>query len=520
MKTKSILSLLFAALCLTSCNSFLDKLPDDRTEIDSKQKVIDLLVSAYGTRDNCLVHKYMSDDVMYNGASYTCNQNIEQLWRFEDVTTEGNDDPRSLWDNYYNAVAVANTALEAIESLGDSDGDLNGVKSEALLCRAFAMYRLAAVFCMAYDPTKEYLGLPYPTQVGVETIDRGTLTELYDKINADIEAALAIFDDSHTGNSKYRFTRKAAYCFAARFNLMYHNWDKAIEYANEVIGSNPFNVLRDWSQYDLLGAADTRVAFAQSGDPANLFLHTAYSLAGRQAYGSGAARYNHSTNTASYETIWANAPWGSGSGVGSALWLKKEWGQSYACSFYRVGEFFEYTDKVGGTGYAHIVMSEFTGDEAVLTRAEAYIMKGEYLKAVDDMNSWMQAACDQRSSRFLTFTVENIPEIMNGYTVSAVVPGSDRDRTIKKALNPQGFTITEEQTPYLQLLLHMRRIADLFTSRRMVDIKRYGIEYTHPTPDNPRPTEEDKEVFRAGDLRGAIQIPNDPLNAGIAANPR
>ena len=516
---KSFLSLLAAGLLLSSCNSFLDKLPDDRTELDNEKKITDVLVSAYGTRDNCFVHKYMSDDVMYNGSAYSAQANEEKLWRFEDVETESNDDPRSLWNNYYFAVATCNTALEAIESLG-SPSSLNGQKAEALLCRAFAMWRLADVFCMAYDPTHpEYPGLPYPTSVGVEIKERGTLTELFDKINADIENALAIFDDSHIQNSKYRFNRKAAYAFAARFNLLYHNWDKAIEYSSEVLGENPFSVLRNWQQFVPLGAADIGNTFASSGDPANLLLHTAYSIAGRRAY--AASRYNHSTTTASYETMWAAAPWGSGSGTGNALWLKKAYGTTQGVSFYRVYEFFEYTDKVGRTGYAHIVMSEFTGDEAILTRAEAYIMKGEYEKAVQDMNTWMQAVADQSNSNFPVFTVANVPEIMAGYADSAVNPGNNnRARTIKKVLHPQGFTITEEQTPYLQLILHMRRIEQLFTYRRMIDVKRYGIEYTHPTPDNPRPEDTDKEVFRAGDLRGAVQIPTNVINAGIAPNPR
>ena len=54
---KSFLSLLAAGLLLSSCNSFLDKLPDDRTELDNEKKITDVLVSAYGTRDNCFVHK-------------------------------------------------------------------------------------------------------------------------------------------------------------------------------------------------------------------------------------------------------------------------------------------------------------------------------------------------------------------------------------------------------------------------------------------------------------------------------
>ena len=49
---------------------------------------------------------------------------------------------------------------------------------------------------------------------------------------------------------------------------------------------------------------------------------------------------------------------------------------------------------------------------------------------------------------------------------------------------------------------------------RFYDLKRYGIEYSHVL------SREDPVVFKAGDLRGAIQIPTDILQAGITANPR
>ena len=49
---------------------------------------------------------------------------------------------------------------------------------------------------------------------------------------------------------------------------------------------------------------------------------------------------------------------------------------------------------------------------------------------------------------------------------------------------------------------------------RFQDLKRYGIEYTHFLDG------EDPIVFKAGDLRGAIQLPDDVIKAGLPENPR
>ena len=156
---------------------------------------------------------------------------------------------RVLWNNGYASAAVANEALAVI----GNDASLRGQRAEALLCRAYAMFQTANIFCMAYDPQKadEYLGIPYPKEPGVSVEERGTLRQTYENINADIEEALPLLDDNHLKVPKYHFNTKAAYAFAARFNLFYHNYDKAIEYATRALGNNVAGVLRNIASYML-----------------------------------------------------------------------------------------------------------------------------------------------------------------------------------------------------------------------------------------------------------------------------
>lgn len=51
------------------------------------------------------------------------------------------------------------------------------------------------------------------------------MKELYAKINKDIEEALPLVNDGIYKVPKYHFNKKAAYSFAARFNLYYKNLD-------------------------------------------------------------------------------------------------------------------------------------------------------------------------------------------------------------------------------------------------------------------------------------------------------
>ncbi len=519
MKKNIIWSLALGALLFTSCDSYLDKLPDDRTELNSREKVRDLLVSAYPSNSNVMIMEYCTDNVIDNGPQFSAQVSQEELYRFKDVSTEGNDDPRNVWQGFYFAVATANHALEAIDKL-EATENLNAEKGEALLCRAYAMFQLANTFCMAWNPEKkdDYLGLPYPTKPGTkldETYTRGTLGELYEKINNDIETGLPLIDDNNYKSPKFHFNSKAAYAFAARFNLYYMNYDKAIEYATKAIGEDPSGVLRSYKDLVSLGAIDFSNRYILSSEPANLLLVTAYSTAGRMLTYSGMRRFAHSAVVASYETYWAFGPWGGGSTNNALYYKSKMYGSEYQVFFPKLLEQFEFTDKLAQTGFAHIVDPVFTTDETLLVRAEAYAMKNDSVSALKDMNYWVASHCDNYAAQYKVLTMSNLNTFFSELDYAPVVPQTRLERSIKKKLNPQGFTVEAgNQETLIQMILHMRRLETVFQGLRFIDLKRYGISYSHPV------TGEDPIVFEPGDLRGAIQLPSVVVNAGLQANPR
>ena len=62
---------LMTAFTLASCNDYLDKLPDDRAELNTTNKITQLLVSAYPGATNNLIHEMMSDNVDDSGRGYS-----------------------------------------------------------------------------------------------------------------------------------------------------------------------------------------------------------------------------------------------------------------------------------------------------------------------------------------------------------------------------------------------------------------------------------------------------------------
>ena len=507
MKKLNILLFAFGALALSSCNDYLDTLPDDRAEVNTYEKASLLLVKAYPDISPDFLMEISSDNVTDNGRSFDAEQDQDMVYRWKDVTTLGNDDPRSVWNNTYLAIGAANQVLTDLPKI--TDKDTKDLEAEALLCRAFSMFRLSNAFCMAYDSTKAktYLGLPYPKVSGVSVDERGTLAELYANINADIEAALPNVSDSHLKTPKYHFNRRAAYAFAARFNLYYHNYDKAIKYATEAIGADPSSMLRQVGTYmEYSNANDVKARYINAGENANLMLLTSVSEHGVLSMLPSTKRYGHNVTILNSETFRADTPWGL-TYEGRRVFGSNEWVR-YPKIDYQV----EYKDKAAGTGWYRIVDAVFTADEALLVRAEAETLKGDFAAALRDINYFLDA---HMGAKHPVMTEAIINSFMDRLPNVPALLKSDDDRGIKKPLHPQGFTVAEgTMTNLIHAILQLRRIETWMQGLRFQDVKRYGIEICHMLDGEPA------LEFKAGDLRGALQLPEDVVSAGLQPNPR
>lgn len=515
MKRIKIIYIALLALFAASCDSYLDETPDNRAEVDSQLKIRKLLVSAYSSGGYGIVTELSSDNVDDMGTNnpYT-SRFYEQLANWVDVTETDNDDPKQIWENAYDAIAHSNEALAAIAKLGEEN--LLPEKGEALITRAYNHFVLVNVFCKHYNKSTSSsdLGIPYMEKSEITLnpkYERGTVAEVYEKINADIEAALPLISDDVYEVSSYHFTKKAAYGFAARFNLYYENWAKAKEYATIVVTIDPTTQIRDWAAIGALPRQPDPVTQAYINDAANLLVLTDASNMGYVfgAYYTG-SRYNHTRKIADEQTLFAPLPWGAvsraaynfGPFVYSATNLDKT-------LFYKIPAIFEYTDPVAGVGYRRTVSIPFTTDESLLVRAEAEIMLGENDAALADLNAW--------SSNFFKGSVTTIDAVNTFY--NALPYSSEVAPNQKKKLNP-GFTIAAgTQENMIHYALQCRRILTLHEGMRWFDIKRYGIEVPRFQIQSDGSVTV-LDVLKTDDLRKAIQIPQDVVSAGLTANPR
>ena len=534
MKIKNIIykgSMMLASVAiLASCADQLDTLPDNRTTLDTPKKIAGLLVTAYPDRTPTLFNEWMSDNTDYMGAQNSQgNRGGDQYFFWQEQTEGGNDSPEQVWMLYYGGIYKANEALAAIEDQGGPKNDiLRNSKGEALVLRAYNHFVLANEFCRPYNgktSTKD-AGLYYATGIAdfsaaAEQSVRGTVADVYAKIAEDIEAGIPLINDTYEV-PKYHFNKQAAYAFATRFYLYYEKWEKAKEYADKLLGSNPAASLRDYASLQAMPlskseqAVKIAEAYCSASADCNLLIQTSVSNAGMAlAPWLTSKRYTLTNYLAETELFLSNNIWGTSSNL---IWkpFTVNQAESNFALLMKLPREFEIGNTTTGSGYLRTLNVDFTMDEALLNRAEAEIMLGQNDAACADMTIWMK--------NFFNTNVTLTPTSVQTYFKTVPYAYADADKMVpsfKKHISPR-FTIDVEgsvQESLLQCLLNFRRIETVHQGLRWMDIRRYNIEIPRRLIGvNGRPS-KNLDWLEKDDPRQVVQIPQSIREAGVAGNP-
>ncbi len=514
-------SIIALGLTLTSCDDWLDKLPDNRMELQTPSDVSSLLVSAYPSSHPAYLLEMYSDntDECVNPSWSEASRFQAQAYNWEDITETGEDEsPQELWNRHYLAIASANAAIDLIEGKG-SPAEYTEQLGEALLCRAYAMFQLSTVFCKAYNPATAStdLGLPYPThpeKVVGTVYTRGTMEDLYGQIDKDLQRGLPLVSSNYS-KPKFHFNTEAAKAFAARFYLYKGDFAKAITYATEVLGADPTAKARDWDAYKALNMNQQirPEAWVSADEKCNFLLQTVYSewgaISGPYRFGD---KYAHSYRITYDEDIASKGPFGAA----NSTFKQRVWSNTALAKLFhrKVPYEFEYTDLQAGIGFAHAEYAVFTTEQLLLERAEAYALSGELQKAVDDYNTLMKIYQNYPK----TFTLKQIVDFYNG--VDYYTP---KKATVKKHFVKPVYTIDAEgsdQEALLQAILHLRRIMEQGEGYRMQDVKRYGIVIYRRQTNTSYTISAVTDSLTVDDPRRAIQLPQDVITSGLEPNDR
>lgn len=491
---KNKIKFLFLSLTLSflSCSDFLSEQPDNRTLIDSKEKISALLVGAYPEGSYQLMAELMSDNAGEKNTNSTDEVDTDAyLWL--DSNLEIRDTPVFYWNSCYKAISQANQALASSNELLKTNPklDLRPQIGEALVTRAYAHFMLVTFWSKPYNPASAAtdMGIPYilkPETSLIVQYKRGSVKEVYDLIEKDLLLGLSTLENTYD-EPKFHFTKEAANAFATRFFLHKGDWDNVINHANKVI-SNPASEIRDAVTNRTLTYSQQNRLYSSALESSNLLVASTSSLWQRKFARSRFGLTDSKANDLFFS--------GAGNPFGKD-WAYGIFGNDQVYNLPKYEEYFRITNQSAGTGQPFAANVLFDKDEVLLNRAEAYAMKEDYTNSLEDLNAFLS-----RKTRNHNPATDVLTEAMLAaqYTVVA------------NEYTPF-YTLNDKQTSFIKGIAEYKRREYYHEGLRWFDIKRFQLEVTHIFDDATI-------TLTKEDNKKQLQIPQTAQSFGVSPNPR
>lgn len=240
-------------LLFSSCSDFLEEKSQDLIIPKSVKDYREFLFGEAYIRDETQIHTYldiMTDDVKENikgsflGGDTRANGYGYFTWQAEpEETVSGAINEDKAWGIYYHSILICNITLDNIGDISGSKEEKEDLKAEAYALRAYCYFMLVNLYGQPYQPATAATdpGVPINDVVGMEDkkFHRESVAAIYEQIENDLKDAIACFKASNLTKTCFRWNLPATYLLASRVSLYKKDYDRAIEYATQVISDHP-----------------------------------------------------------------------------------------------------------------------------------------------------------------------------------------------------------------------------------------------------------------------------------------
>lgn len=178
----------------------------------------------YGQKAWDLSNDLMGNDMIVHTQGYGWFNSSYQYTEF--MADADGRQSKNAWDYYYIIIGQVNAILANVDGATGSQVDKDLMKGEALGLRAYAYYFLANYWQQTYKGNETKPGIPIALDGDLGDHPRGTLQDVYDRIDADLTAAETLLngkprvDKTHIDVSVVR-------AFQARVALLKEDWPTA-----------------------------------------------------------------------------------------------------------------------------------------------------------------------------------------------------------------------------------------------------------------------------------------------------
>lgn len=274
-------------LFFASCSDFTDIEPKGKSLLTTTDQLELLLNQEYNTlmpyeQQNFINESYycgIGNVETMKQSSEESHNKIITLWE-ENVPMSQRQQLNNndlMYMGMYSVIGtVANPVLKNVDKATGNTADRDRIKAEALTLRAWYHYLLVNLYAKAYNASSaaQDAGIPYQTEQDdvLATSKQCTVKEVYDKIEQDIDAALALNALPTKAVNQQRVSLPFAYAVKAQVLMSLGRYDEAYAEAQKSLDIN-----HDISDHNQMATSPygtfVRTPLAQSED---LFATYAY----------------------------------------------------------------------------------------------------------------------------------------------------------------------------------------------------------------------------------------------------
>lgn len=254
----------------SSCSDFLEEYSQDTDYVRSWKDLDELLIgdaywpvngkqsfhsqSNLGMFIHLLADELEEQNVSYPGG-YGMFDDHQRLFGYltwqqrvgQNETYSGFFPENAFWTQVYKKINITNNILNSLDDVShSSDSEREGtakVEGETRFLRAYYYLTLVSLYGQPYNPqtAAEQLGVPLKTSPEVEDVkwQRNTVAEVFSLIESDLLKADEAFNSVlKSKKSIYRADQTAVRLLLSRVYLYMQQWQKAAQYAQQVIDAH------------------------------------------------------------------------------------------------------------------------------------------------------------------------------------------------------------------------------------------------------------------------------------------
>ncbi|WP_330747290.1 RagB/SusD family nutrient uptake outer membrane protein [Chryseobacterium sp. CP-77] len=237
-KITAIIALAAISFINIGCDRFLDIQPEGKvipTTVEDYRKVLTSAYSKYPVHKSLVAFRTDEVNIDDNSTDFISYREIA-MWK------DANNDQASTefpWVSFYSVNFYLNQIInEGSKTMQDSP-EKNQILAEAYALRAYLYFDMVNLYGKPYNSATASTdrGVPISLEIDLEQVLKpSSVQEVYNQVHADLKKAedLMVEQKQATGLN-YRFSKTALLAFEARAALYEGEWDKALNYADQVL---------------------------------------------------------------------------------------------------------------------------------------------------------------------------------------------------------------------------------------------------------------------------------------------